>query len=368
MIVVDAHEDIAYNVLSFKRDYLLGTAEIRRRDQQTDAVQRNGIAATSLPDALRGRVAIIFATLAAIPPNLNMPWTQGGYVGANMPVKMPYTTPQEAHDIALEQLAYYLDLVRQTSRVSLILNQSDLDSVLQTWTDGADPDQQRQGLVLLMEGADPIIEPKQFGEWYGRGLRMVGPAWSRTRYAGGTSAPGPLTDLGRELLDEMIKYNAILDLSHLAEQSFWEAIERYNGVVICSHSNPRRFQNSDRQLSDAMIKRLAERDGVMGIVMFNKFLNDTWQKGDAKDAVALSTAIDAMDYVCQLTGSTAHVGIGTDFDGGFGAESAPAGLDSVADLWSIGNNLQSRGYSQADIEAVLGGNMLRKLRQALPTL
>src|SRR5947207_3009937 len=167
MVVVDAHEDIAYNVLSFKRDYRLTTAEIRRADAHTDAVERNGIAATSLPDALRGRVAIVFATLAAIPRDLNMPWTQGGYEGAPIPVKMPYKTPQEAHDLAMTQLAYYSDLVGHNSNVSLILSRQDLDSVLATWAEGADPARQRQGLVLLMEGADPIIEPKQFGEWYG---------------------------------------------------------------------------------------------------------------------------------------------------------------------------------------------------------
>ena len=87
----------------------------------------------------------------------------------------------------------------------------------------------------------------------------------------------------------------------------------------------------------------------------------------ASVAGALLTVIaDAIDYVCQITGSAAHVGIGTDLDGGFGAEAIPDGLDTVADLLNIGGLLRERGYREADIEAILSGNMLRKLRAALP--
>jgi membrane dipeptidase len=115
-----------------------------------------------------------------------------------------------------------------------------------------------------------------------------------------------------------------------------------------------------------MIQRLAERDGVMGIVLFNRFLDNNWAAGDPKTDVPLSVVIDAIDYVCQLTGSAAHVGLGSDFDGGFGVESIPDGLDTISDLWNIGAALRARSYTEADIEAILGGNMLRKLRQSLP--
>jgi membrane dipeptidase len=116
-----------------------------------------------------------------------------------------------------------------------------------------------------------------------------------------------------------------------------------------------------------MIERLAERDGVMGIVLYNRFLSNHWKKGDPKSDVPLSVAVDAIDYVCQLTGNAAHVGIGSDFDGGFGAESVPDGLDTTSDLLRIGTALRARGYSEEDTAAILGGNMLRKLRQSLRT-
>jgi membrane dipeptidase len=216
-----------------------------------------------------------------------------------------------------------------------------------------------------MEGADPILEPKQFEEWYERGVRIVGTSWQATRYAGGTGEPGGLTDLGRELLEIMADFNAILDLSHMAEQACMESLDRYEGIVIASHSNPRHFCNTDRHLTDEAIRRLAERDGVMGIVLYNRFLTNDWKKGDPRSKVPLATVIAAIDYVCQLTGSASHVGIGTDFDGGFGVESIPEGLDTVGDLLEIGKALRAKGYAEADIEAVLGANMLRKLRQAL---
>src|SRR5690606_20183539 len=144
------------------------------------------------------------------------------------------------------------------------------------------------GLVVLMENADPVLEPEQFEEWYERGVRIVGPAWQATRYAGGTGQPGPLTKLGFELLDIMAGLNVMLDLSHLAEQACLQAIDHYEDVIIASHSNPRKFRDSDRHLSDNTIRLLAERDGVMGIVPYNRFLSNTWQYGDPKKDVPLS--------------------------------------------------------------------------------
>jgi membrane dipeptidase len=258
---------------------------------------------------------------------------------------------------------YYERLNDESEKIRLVRTLADLDAVLSTWDDGKDMGDHQQGLVILMENADPIIEPKQFEEWYERGVRIVGPAWQATRYCGGTGQPGPLTDLGRDLLNIMADFNAILDLSHMAEESYREAVDRYEGVIIASHSNPRRFRNSDRHLSDDMIRRLAERDGVMGIVLFNAFLSNTWKKGEK---LPLSVVIAAIDHVCQLTGSAAHVGLGSDFDGGFGLESIPDGLDTVGDLWTIGKHLRERGYKETDIAAILGGNMTRKLRQTLP--
>jgi membrane dipeptidase len=351
-IVVDAHQDIAYNALCFGRDYRRSVYETRRVES-AEIVAEAGTATLGLPNALLGRVAVTFATLFTAPAsNSSAPWD-----------KLRYKTPKDAYQSAMLQLDYYNRLADETDQVVLIQTQADLDAVLASWE--ADSPQRKQGLVMLMENADPILEPQQFEEWYERGVRIVGPAWIASRYAGGTGQPGPLTTLGHELLEVMANFNAILDLSHLAEAAYLEAVDRYPGVIIASHSNPRHFCNTDRHLSDEMIRRLAERDGVMGIVAYNRFLSNRWSWGDRKSDVPLSIYLDAIDYVCQITGSAAHVGIGTDLDGGFGAESTPEGIDTVTDLLQIGTKLAERGYSQADVEAILSGNMLRKLRQAL---
>lgn len=356
MIVVDAHEDIAYNALSYGRDYRRATAETRRLETDAEILEHQGRATVGLPDSMLGRVAVVFATLFVAPAegNEDKPWA-----------KLTYKTPGEAYQLALRQLDYYHRLTDETEKVRFIESEADLDAVLATWAEDKEIEAHQQGLVILMEGADPILEPRQFEEWFERGVRIVGPAWQQTRYSGGTGHPGPLTKEGRELLDVMASFNAILDLSHLSEHAYLEAVDAYEGIVIASHSNPRKFCNTDRHLADVMIERLAERDGVMGIVLYNRFLSNTWKKGDPKSDIALSVVVDAIDYVCQMTGSAAHVGIGSDFDGGFGAESTPNGLDSTSDLLSIGPALRSRGYSEEDTEAILGGNMLRKLRQGL---
>jgi membrane dipeptidase len=122
----------------------------------------------------------------------------------------------------------------------------------------------------------------------------------------------------------------------------------------------------DRNLSDAQIRALAGRGGVMGIVPANVYLRTGWTKSSGKGAVTLNDMAAAIDHVCQVTGSASHVGIGSDFDGGFGAESAPAEIDTVADLRLLEGALAARGFGAADVEAVLGGNWLALLRRGLP--
>ncbi len=355
-IIVDAHQDIAYNMLMFGRDYRHSTAETRAREAGSE---EQGPATIGLPDALRGGVGLVFATLFTEPGR--RPLAPG-----KPPSKVAYHTPEQAYHAALQQWDIYERLIDESPRLARVSTRTELDAVLATWADGAPVEGRQQGLVFLMENGDPIVEPPQFEEWYARGVRVVGPAWAASRYCGGTGEPGGLTGQGRLLLEVMASFEVILDLSHMAEESFLQAVERYEGPLIASHSNPRRFRDSDRHLSDTMIRLLAERDGVIGAVLYNAFLRNGYTKTDRKETVPLKLAVDAIDYVCQLTGSARHAGIGSDFDGGFGSQHIPDGLDTVADLGRIGDGLRARGYSEEDVQAILGGNMLRKLEQALP--
>jgi len=115
-----------------------------------------------------------------------------------------------------------------------------------------------------------------------------------------------------------------------------------------------------------VIRLTAEREGVIGLLLGNRFLKDGWDPSQGRDAVSLSDVATGIDYICQMTGDAAHVGLGSDFDGGFGLDNVPQGLDSVADLRLIGESLDARGYNQQDIEGILGENWLQFLQKALP--
>lgn len=351
-ILLDAHQDIAYNALKYGRDYRK-SALITRRTEPTDI----DLATIGLPEALAGRVALVCSTLFVAPHDST--WKPVGR-------ERTYSTPLEAYSAAMEQMDYYQRICDESpDKLRLVKTAADLDAVLATWADGVDIRKRQQGLIVLMEGADPIIEPRQFEEWYGRGVRLVGTAWEATRYSGGTSEPGGLTKLGYELLDVMASFNAVLDLSHMAEEAALQSLDRYEGPMIASHSNPRKFKDTDRHLPDNTIRLLAERDGVMGVVLFNRFLDNTWTRTDPKDSVTMTRVIEIIDHVCQLTGSANHIGLGTDWDGGFGAQHIPAEFDTIADLYKVGDALHERGFSETDIEKILSGNMLRVIRRSL---
>lgn len=358
MIIVDAHEDLAYNAFTFNRNYLLSALATRQAEANTETPARNGLCMLGLPEWLLGRVAVVFGVIFAAPKRRSATWDTQVYADA-----------AEAHRLYSKQLDYYHRLADEHRQFALIGSRADLDAILRTWDGATDVGERRIGLVPLMEGADGIREPREAEDWMERGVRIIGPAWTGTRYSGGTGEPGPLTDDGRALLEVMSDLGLILDLSHASEESFFEALERFEGTVMASHSNPRALaeaRNPERNLSDAQIRALAERGGVLGIVLYNGFLQTGWTRADGKRAVTLPVVTAAIDHVCQITGSAAHVGIGSDFDGGWGAESAPEGIDTVDDLAQIGQALAERGFAPAQVEAVLGWNWLNLLRRGLP--
>jgi membrane dipeptidase len=130
-----------------------------------------------------------------------------------------------------------------------------------------------------------------------------------------------------------------------------------------------RGAESNRHLPDRVIEGLIERDGVIGLIPLNSFLKVGWLRtnGSRREEVPLEVLIAHIDHVCQIAGDSLHAGIGSDFDGGFGLQSIPPGMDTIADLQMIATGLRARGYGDSDIENVLGGNWLRFLRRNLPS-
>jgi membrane dipeptidase len=361
-LIVDAHEDLAYNILNFGRDYTRSAAETRRLEIESgsEAPEHTGNTLLGWPEYQRGRVAVVFGTLFATPAR-----RKGGDWD-----KQAYANYNQAHRLYHAQLDAYHELTdRQPDHFRLIVTRSDLEIVLAHWADSSAEDHP-VGLVPLMEGAEGVRSPSELDEWWEGGVRVIGPAWAGTRFCGGTREPGPLTDDGRALLESMADIGFTLDLSHMDPLSARQALDLYPGPIIFSHANAAALlpgYDGNRLPPDDVIKGLIARDGIIGVVPYCLFLKTDWKKGDRRDGITLETLAAHVDHICQMAGDARHVGLGSDFDGGFGLEAAPAGVDTIADLQKLGPILMTKGYNDGEIAAVLGENWLRHLKTYLPT-
>lgn len=336
---VDGHLDLAFNALAAGRDLTLPLAALRRDHPN---------ALVTLPELQQAGIKLVFGTIF-VRPQTSLTVTAKG---ASLPGDT-YSTPDEARAQGLQQLALY-ERWEDEGRVRIIRTRDDLAPYL------ALQDDVPLGLVVLMEGADPLRTPDELSEWVRRGLRMIGPAWQQTRYSAGTKTPGPLTDLGKELLIAMREQNVTLDASHLAEEAFWQALELKPNSVIASHSNARALVPTDRQLSDAMISAIGDHGGVVGLVIANVFLQRFPEGQMHKADVTLDHVARHAAHVAGLIGWD-KVAIGSDFDGGFGVDDVPAELGRALDFAKL-----AAAVPPAAQEDFLGGTWLRFLTRVLP--
>lgn len=355
-LIVDSHEDLAWNMLTFQRDYSLSSQQIRANERNTQAPEHNGDTLLGWDDYQTANVAVIFSTLFAAPIK-----TKEGEWDTQT-----YRSQEEAHYLYRAQLDTYRRLTDdRPEKFRLLCGRNDLADHLKQREQGS----RTVGLLPLMEGADGIRSPKELPEWVEVGVRLIGLAWAGTHYSGGTREPGPLSPDGFELLRVMEDLDCTLDLSHMDELAVKQALDAFSGPLMASHINPNRLllaRRSNRFLNDDIILAIAERKGVMGLVPYNVFLDSEWKKGDDRSLVPLERYVEHIDYVCQLTGSAEYVGIGTDFDGGYGLQHVPAELNSIADLPKIRPLLEAKGYSAKDIANIFRQNWIRFLMEALP--
>jgi membrane dipeptidase len=359
MIFVDAHQDLAWNMLNFDRDYTRSASETRQRERGTDVPVQNGDTLLGWPDYQRGRVGILFATLFASPARATLgKWDSQHYSNANQAYRI-YNTQLDA---------YYRLSDQHPDKFRLVLDQGDLKEVLSDWN-LEEADSHPVGLVPLMECAEAVRHPSELEEWWLRGVRIIGPAWKGTRFCGGTHEPGALTKEGFALLEGMADSGFALDLSHMDEEAVLQSLDVYPGRIIASHANAKALLKdpvSNRFLSDRVIQGIIERGGIIGIVPFNPFLVSGWKPSDGREVVGLKHVIAQIDHICQIAGDARHAGIGSDFDGGFGLQETPAEIDTIADLTKLIPDLADRGYTDEDIAAVLGRNWIDFLDQTLP--
>jgi membrane dipeptidase len=353
MFTVDAHLDLAMNAVLWNRDLKLSAHETRAIETAEGMTEKGRCAGTvGLPDLRAGELGLVFATVIARKNH-----------GQNS--EIDFRTHDIAYAHAQAQLALYHELERQ-GQMRMIRTASDLARWKTEWD--ADPASAPIGYVLLMEGADPIVEPDRTGLWWEDGLRMVGLAhYGPSAYAFGTGSAGPLTQKGRDLLKSMDEVGMIQDISHLTDESFYDSLDRFQGPIMASHSNCRALVPGDRQITDDMIRRIVERDGVIGAVMDAWMLQPNWERDvTTNENVTLSAVADHIDHVCQVAGNANHAAIGTDLDGGYGIEQCPNDLDTIADVQKIPNLLRARGFTDEDVAKVMHGNWLRLLKRALP--
>jgi membrane dipeptidase len=245
-------------------------------------------------------------------------------------------------------------------------------------------------------------------DYYRLGVRYMTLSWSNTNEwadsSGDINDPkvqhhNGLTDFGKQVVLEMNRLGMMVDISHVADKTFWDAIAATKAPVIASHSSARALVDAPRNMTDDMLKAVAKNGGVVQVNFFDGFIDENFKKAsDAQrtdEAAAvqkyiaemksqgkdvsfidldrierewmakiprppLKSLIDHIDHIAKVAGVD-HVGLGSDFDGVSGA--TPQGIDSAADLPKITQALLDRGYSAEDIHKILGGNLLRVFRE-----
>lgn len=312
LFIVDAHEDIAYHLSYYNRDFVSPSIPCM----------------ITLPWLKRGGIRLVFNTIF-------------------VPTKFK---PHKTVKAALEQLSIY-DKIYDDFKDDIfqIKDQSDLIKLEES---------SKIGFLTLMEGADAIEEPNGLNEFYEMGVRIIGLAWNdRNRYASGNDTDSGLTEEGLELIKRMNDLRITLDLSHLNERCFWEAIEVCGTIPIATHSNARSITDHPRNLRDDQLLAISQRDGVIGLVLYKYFL---WT-GDEEPT--LEDLFAHTDYIINLCGED-HLGIGSDLDGA-GVNDFIKGIRTVADLPKIAEFFLQKGYSEERVRKIMGGNFLRVLRENL---
>jgi membrane dipeptidase len=258
--------------------------------------------------------------------------------------------------------------------------------------------------LMGMEGGYAIDEKlENVDRYYQMGVRYLSPAWTvSTSWAGSSGdevgKTRGLNDFGKQVIREMNRLGMMVDVSHLSDKAFWDIVNTSTRPVIATHSSCRAITDVPRNLTDEMIVALAKTGGVVNVIFYPAFIEPGWdekkkrvdaeiasmlqrasdeEKGDvahkklARDRVrreeflkrlppvSVARIVDHIDHIVKLVGID-HVGIGSDFDG---IQAVPADMKSVADLPNLTAELLRRGYSESDIDKILGGNMLRVMEQ-----
>lgn len=241
-------------------------------------------------------------------------------------------------------------------------------------------------VLIGVEGGHAIENSvENLREMARRGVRYMTLTWNNGNEWAGAAAglngtrSGGLTERGREIIREMNRLGILVDISHVSDSTFYDAIATSAYPVIASHSSARALNGHRRNMNDAMLRAMRSNGGVVNVNFYSAFIDpDFLRKADSIEKVlqgpaanaaiqalprpSLTVLLDHFDHIIKVAGVD-HVGIGSDFDGVGGL--LPEGMDDVTKLPLIAQGLLDRGYSEADVKKVLGGNMLRVMQKAI---
>ncbi|MDR7537865.1 MAG: dipeptidase [Armatimonadota bacterium] len=207
--------------------------------------------------------------------------------------------------------------------------------------------------VVAIENGDALGGAlAQLDEFHREGVRLLGLTWNASNALGDGALGrrhGGLTDLGRAVLRRMEALGMVPDLAHLSEPSFWDALRATRGPVIVSHANAAAIWRHPRNLTDAQLRAIASRRGVVGVSFAPGFLG----------GATLAHVLDHIDHMVGVMGID-HVALGSDYDG---IPDVPVGLEDVSKLPNLTAGLLARGYRPEHVRKILGGNALRVFRQ-----
>ncbi len=332
-----------YTIIDGHSDYPAELSRCRNRGETSVLDTRH------LPDLQEGGVDIEVLTVSCDEPMLDV---------SNTPLS------------ALKVMDDLLQDLQESKRFQLITSFDDIIHLKNS---------DKKGILFALEGARSIREDLFLLRTYYRlGLRQVGLTWNQRNLVadgcGEQKGGGGLSNFGYHLIDELNRLNIILDLSHVGEQSFMDAIEVIKTPPVASHSNARTICDFSRNLTDNQIHALADRGGVMGLCFYGTFVTS--------EIPTLDALIDHVDYIVELVGSD-HIALGPDYinyimdemvasedrmkDRGvdYGSLDYIHGLENVNQLPNITRALIAREYAKEDIEKILGGNLLRVYKEVL---
>ncbi len=366
MLIFDGDYPMAYGALDLDRDLTRPLEEVRATPEESQKIKgwphRETMA--SLPEMRRGKVTAALVKVCSRIRRENSPlWG--------------YRSGDNVYAAAQAQVAYYR-ILAERGQARLLKTGAEVGEHISVWEAASAHEDQPVGMVLGLEGADPVLWPEQVHQWWADGIRVVSLShYGVSTYSHGTGRPGGLLPPAAALLKEMDALGMILDLTHTADEGFWQALELFSGPVLASHQNCRALVPGERQFSDEQLQAILQRGAVIGASM------DTWMLypegnldwgGDiplrisvfTREAVTLDSLADHIDHVCQLAGSSQQAAIGGDTDGQGGRAGAPYEIDTVADYQKLAGVLERRGYGEEDIANVMYRNWQRFYEKWLP--